>query len=402
MSTNDTVLLLASGASGVEADPLAFTAALTAVCRDLAQQMQADAEGVTKRITVRVSGAASEDDAVTVARTVARDSLVKTALFGSDPNWGRIAAAVGYADADVDPEPLDITINGVLLCRGGVAAGDRVGSRPVRQGRSWSRSSSASATAPRRSSPPTCRTPTSRRTVPTPPESSTRRRRHRPAAARQKAGVLAEALPWLQRFHGQIVVVKYGGNAMVDERAEAGLRPGHGVPAARRHPPGRGARRRPADHRHARPARPAGGVPRRAAGHHPGDDRRRADGAGRAGRPGAGRADQPARPVRGRACPARTRAVHRGEAHRARSTARRSTSAWSATWWRSTRTRARHRARPGGSRWSPASRRTSTGRSTTSTPTARPPRWPSRSARRSSSCSPTSRACTRTTRTRTR
>ena len=103
-STNDTVLVLASGASGVEADPMAFTAALTAVCRDLAQQMQADAEGVTKRITVRVSGAASEDDAVTVARTVARDSLVKTALFGSDPNWGRVAAAVGYSDADVDPE----------------------------------------------------------------------------------------------------------------------------------------------------------------------------------------------------------------------------------------------------------------------------------------------------------
>lgn len=74
MSTNDTVLVLASGASGVEADPAVFTAALTRVCRDLAEQMQADAEGVTKRITVRVTGAASEDDAVTVARTIARDS----------------------------------------------------------------------------------------------------------------------------------------------------------------------------------------------------------------------------------------------------------------------------------------------------------------------------------------
>ncbi len=125
MSTNDTVIVMASGAGGVEADPLDFTAALTAVCRDLAQQMQADAEGVTKRITVRVTGAADEDDAVTVARTVARDSLVKTALFGSDANWGRIAAAVGYSDADVDPEALDITINGALLCHGGVAAGDR-------------------------------------------------------------------------------------------------------------------------------------------------------------------------------------------------------------------------------------------------------------------------------------
>ncbi|MBC3191616.1 bifunctional glutamate N-acetyltransferase/amino-acid acetyltransferase ArgJ [Pseudonocardia sp. C8] len=125
MSTNDTVLVLASGASGVTADPAVFTAALTRVCRDLAEQMQADAEGVTKRITVRVSGAASEDDAVTVARTIARDALVKTAMFGSDPNWGRIAAAAGYADAQVDPERLDVTINGVLLCKGAVVAGDR-------------------------------------------------------------------------------------------------------------------------------------------------------------------------------------------------------------------------------------------------------------------------------------
>jgi glutamate N-acetyltransferase/amino-acid N-acetyltransferase len=124
-STNDTVLVMASGASGVTADPLDLTAALTAVCRDLTLQMQADAEGVTKRIVVRVVDAASEDDAVTVARTVARDSLVKTALFGSDPNWGRVAAAVGYSDADVNPETLDISINGVLLCAGGTAAGDR-------------------------------------------------------------------------------------------------------------------------------------------------------------------------------------------------------------------------------------------------------------------------------------
>jgi glutamate N-acetyltransferase/amino-acid N-acetyltransferase len=125
MSTNDTVLVLASGASGVAVDPSAFTTALTALCRDLALQMQADAEGVTKRITVRVTGAATEDDAVTVARTIARDSLVKTAIFGSDANWGRIAAAAGYADAAVDPDRLDIVVNGVLLCRGGVAAGGR-------------------------------------------------------------------------------------------------------------------------------------------------------------------------------------------------------------------------------------------------------------------------------------
>jgi glutamate N-acetyltransferase/amino-acid N-acetyltransferase len=125
MSTNDTVLVLASGASGVAADPAGFTTALAAVCRDLAQQMQADAEGVTRRVTVRVSGAATDDEAVVVARTVARDSLVKTAMFGGDPNWGRIAAAAGYAEAALDPDRLDVTINGVPLCRGGVAAGDR-------------------------------------------------------------------------------------------------------------------------------------------------------------------------------------------------------------------------------------------------------------------------------------
>jgi glutamate N-acetyltransferase/amino-acid N-acetyltransferase len=125
MSTNDTVVALASGACGVAPEPAALTAALTDVCADLARQMQADAEGVTKRITVRVGGAATEDDAVTAARSVARDNLVKTAMFGSDPNWGRIAAAVGYSAAAVDPDRLDVTINGVLLCRGGVAAGDR-------------------------------------------------------------------------------------------------------------------------------------------------------------------------------------------------------------------------------------------------------------------------------------
>jgi glutamate N-acetyltransferase/amino-acid N-acetyltransferase len=74
---------------------------------------------------VRVTGAATDDEAVVVARSVARDSLVKTAMFGADPNWGRIAAAAGYADAALDPDRLDVTINGVLLCRGGVAAGDR-------------------------------------------------------------------------------------------------------------------------------------------------------------------------------------------------------------------------------------------------------------------------------------
>ncbi|MFB9907882.1 bifunctional glutamate N-acetyltransferase/amino-acid acetyltransferase ArgJ [Allokutzneria oryzae] len=124
-STNDTLLLLASGASGVTPTPAEFTEVLTAVCLDLVRQLQADAEGVTKHVGVTVSGAASDADAEKVARAVADDPLVKTAFFGSDPNWGRIAMAVGKADAEVDPDRLDITLNGVKVCAGGVRGEDR-------------------------------------------------------------------------------------------------------------------------------------------------------------------------------------------------------------------------------------------------------------------------------------
>jgi glutamate N-acetyltransferase/amino-acid N-acetyltransferase len=124
-STNDTALLLASGASGVPVDRTALTDALVTVCTELVDQLQADAEGVTKHVTITVRGAASERDALTVARGVARDSLVKTAFFGSDGNWGRIAMAVGNADAVIDPYGLDIAINGVTLCRAGEAVGGR-------------------------------------------------------------------------------------------------------------------------------------------------------------------------------------------------------------------------------------------------------------------------------------
>ncbi|SDM86366.1 bifunctional glutamate N-acetyltransferase/amino-acid acetyltransferase ArgJ [Allokutzneria albata] len=124
-STNDTVLLLASGASGVTPTADEFTGVLTAVCRDLVLQLQADAEGVTKHVSVTVSGATDDADAERVARAVADDPLVKTAFFGSDPNWGRIAMAVGKADAAVDPDRLDITLNGVKVCAGGVRGEDR-------------------------------------------------------------------------------------------------------------------------------------------------------------------------------------------------------------------------------------------------------------------------------------
>jgi glutamate N-acetyltransferase / amino-acid N-acetyltransferase len=124
-STNDTVLLLASGASGVAPAPAEFAASVRQVCHDLCRGLQADAEGVTKEIAITVRGAASAADALTAARAVARDSLVKTALFGSDPNWGRIVAAVGAAPALVRADALDVRVNGVLLCRGGAAAADR-------------------------------------------------------------------------------------------------------------------------------------------------------------------------------------------------------------------------------------------------------------------------------------
>jgi glutamate N-acetyltransferase / amino-acid N-acetyltransferase len=124
-STNDTVLLLASGASGVAPDRPQFAAAVQQVCHELVKSLQADAEGVTKEITITVCGAAGDADALAAARAVARDNLVKTAFFGSDPNWGRIAAAVGASLATVRADTLDIRINGVLLCQGGAAAADR-------------------------------------------------------------------------------------------------------------------------------------------------------------------------------------------------------------------------------------------------------------------------------------
>lgn len=124
-STNDTVLLLASGASGVTPDETAFADELREVCAELARGLQGDAEGVTKRIVVTVSGADSDADALVGARAVARDSLVKTALFGSDPNWGRIAAAIGGSEAHVEPDTLSVTVNGVLLCAAAAAVGDR-------------------------------------------------------------------------------------------------------------------------------------------------------------------------------------------------------------------------------------------------------------------------------------
>jgi glutamate N-acetyltransferase/amino-acid N-acetyltransferase len=121
-STNDTVLLLASGASGITPPQADLDEAVLRVCDDLCAQLQADAEGVTKRVTVTVTGAASEEDALIAARAVARDSLVKTAVFGSDPNWGRVLAAVGMAPVTLDPDRIMVSFNGYAVCIDGVGA----------------------------------------------------------------------------------------------------------------------------------------------------------------------------------------------------------------------------------------------------------------------------------------
>lgn len=121
-STNDTVLLLASGASEIAPTQADLDDAVLRVCDDLCAQLQADAEGVTKRVTVTVTGAATEDEALTAARVIARDSLVKTAVFGSDPNWGRVVAAVGMAPVALDPDRITVSFNGSAVYREGAGA----------------------------------------------------------------------------------------------------------------------------------------------------------------------------------------------------------------------------------------------------------------------------------------
>jgi glutamate N-acetyltransferase/amino-acid N-acetyltransferase len=125
MSTNDTVVLLASGASGIAPAPADFAAAVYEVCNALAGRLLADAEGATKEVRIEVVGAASEDDAVEVGRSIARNNLLKCALFGNDPNWGRVLAAIGTTRAEFDPDRLDVAMNGVEICRNGAAGDDR-------------------------------------------------------------------------------------------------------------------------------------------------------------------------------------------------------------------------------------------------------------------------------------
>lgn len=119
MSTNDTVLLMASGSSGVTPDPASFTDAVTEVCADLARQLIADAEGASKDIEITVRAAASEADALQAARAISRSNLLKCAIHGEDPNWGRILSALGTTSAVFESDRVDVAINGVWVCRGG-------------------------------------------------------------------------------------------------------------------------------------------------------------------------------------------------------------------------------------------------------------------------------------------
>lgn len=124
-STNDTVVLMANGASGLSPDLAEFTAILTSVCQDLALQLISDAEGAAHDIEIAVQGAASLDDALEVGRSIARNNLFKCAIFGNDPNWGRVLAAVGTTKAAFEPAQLDVAINGVMVCRAGGVGEDR-------------------------------------------------------------------------------------------------------------------------------------------------------------------------------------------------------------------------------------------------------------------------------------
>ncbi len=125
MSTNDQVTLMASGASGISPSLDEFTSLLTSLCEELALKLLDDAEGASHSIHITTKGAANEDDAVEVSRSVARNNLFKAAIYGNDPNWGRILAAVGVTSAQFDPYNIDVSMNGVMISSKGQPANDR-------------------------------------------------------------------------------------------------------------------------------------------------------------------------------------------------------------------------------------------------------------------------------------
>ena len=176
-------------------------------------QLLKDAEGADHEIAITVLNAATEDDAVEVGRSVARSNLFKAAVFGKDPNWGRVLASIGTTDAAFDPADLDVAMNGVWVCRNvhpGRGPGDRRPQRP--RGQRDHRPQGRRRAGDRLDQRPDPRLrPREQRVL---LMSRDHTKPYRPTA---KAATLADALPWLMKYHGKIVVVKYGGNAMTDD-----------------------------------------------------------------------------------------------------------------------------------------------------------------------------------------
>ena len=365
-----------------------------------------DAEGASKDITIEVVGAATEDDAVEVGRSIARNNLFKCAILGNDPNWGRVLAAIGTTAAAFDPDRLDVAINGVWVCQAGASA----------RTASWSTCAAARCTiavdlhagaASRHDlDQRPHRTTTSTRTGVLAHE-----RRPRPAALRgltdaaalpraaRQGGDAHRGAALAERFRGELVVVKFGGNAMVDDDLKAAFAAGRRLPAPRRPQARRRARRRPADQRDARPARPRERVQGRPAGHHARGHGRRADGARRPGQRelvgllnqhgplAVGLTGEDAGTARRAGAAAPSIDGERGRHRPGRRRRRASTRGASSTLLDAGRIPVVSSIAPD---------RDDDGQVSTSTPTRRRPRSPSRSAPRSSWSSPTSRASTRT------
>ena len=315
------------------------TAAVTRACTDLAEQLLADAEGATKEIAIEVRARGhrgrrrrgrprrrpqqpGEDRVLRPGRRTGAASSPRSAPSGR--TWRST------------PTRSTSPSTGCWICRAGATGDDRDAGRPHRPAvhvrhrparRHRDRDHPDQRPVPRLRARElgvldmTAPIRAAMNGQPGEPRRAAASRARAGSAPGTRAEVLADALPWLRRFAGSIVVVKYGGNAMTDDTLQAGVRRRHGVPAHRRAAPGRGARRRPADQRHAETARPARRIQGRLPGHHPGDDGHRPDGAGRSGRPGTGRADQRARPAGGRHVRRGRGAVHRGPPAPCRSTA---------------------------------------------------------------------------------
>ena len=277
MSTNDAVVLMASGASGVQPDCDQFAKAVRDLCHDLAQQLLRDAEGSEHDIAITVRGAADEADALEVARSVARSNLFKCAIFGKDPNWGRILASVGTTAATFDPQDLDVALNGVWVCRNSGVGEDRdlvdLTARDVTVEIDLKSGHGRGDDLDQRPDPRLCAR-----------ELGVRVMSRDLTAALEKAATLTEALAVAGAVPRQDRRDQVRRQRDGRRQAQAGVRRGHRVPAVRRHPARRRARWRTADQQHARPTRHRVGVPRRTAGDVAGGDGRGPDGARRPGR----------------------------------------------------------------------------------------------------------------------